>query len=127
MITIRLISLETVNSGLHLRNSVTGSSALYNASGKNNTFVLEESGVIIGSISAGNAASNNTLKLNDDADFALTIGGAPDKGEPGRGTGAGQWSFQLVDEQGLPSNKGQNVDFVKVASFGVCGGQHHLC
>ena len=87
---------------------------MYNASGKNNTFVLEESGVIIGSISAGNAASNNTLKLNDDADFALTIGGAPDKGEPGRGTGAGQWSFQLVDEQGLPSNKEQNVDFVEV-------------
>ena len=78
-------------------------------------------------ISAGNAASNNTLKLNDDADFALTIGGAPDEGEPGRGTGAGQWSFQLVDEQGLPSNKGQNVDFEEVASFGVCGGQHHLC
>ena len=60
----------TVNS------SGTGSAALYNASGTGNTFVLEETAVIIGSISAGNAASNNTLALSEDADFELTIGGA---------------------------------------------------
>ena len=104
---------------------VTGSSALYNASGKNNTFVLEESGVIIGSISAGNAASNNTLKLSEDADFELTIGGAPDEGEPGQGTGPGQWSFQLVDEQGLPSsnsNDGQKVDFEEVDASNCAAG-----
>ena len=47
-------------------------------SAKNNTFVLEESGVIIGSISAANAASNNILVYDEDADYELTIGGEVD-------------------------------------------------
>ena len=102
----------TVNS------SGTGSAALYNASGTGNTFVLNETAVIIGSISAGNAASNNTLALSEDADFELTIGGAPNEGELGQGTGAGQWTLTVVDEQGLrastQSSDRQKVEFVAV-------------
>ena len=51
-----------------------------------------------------------------------TIGGAPDEQVSlVRGTGAGQWSFQLVDERGtaLPKQNGTKVDVVKVDTRSV--------
>ena len=114
----------TVNS------SGTGSAALYNASGTGNTFVLNETAVIIGSISAGNAASNNTLALSEDADFELTIGGAPNEGELGQGTGPGQWTLTVVDEQGLrastQSSDRQKVEFVAV-DLSNCAAGSTIC
>ena len=113
----------TVNS------SGTGSAALYNASGTGNTFVLNETAVIIGSISAGNAASNNTLALSEDADFELTIGGAPNEGELGQGTGPGQWTYQLLMSRDcvLPnSSDGQKVEFVAV-DLSNCAAGSTIC
>jgi len=113
----------TVNS------SGTGSAALYNASGTGNTFVLNETSVIVGSISAGNAASNNTLALSEHADFELTVGGSPNEGELGQGTGPGQWTYQVSNGGRLRSaqrSDGQKVEFVAV-DVSNCAAESSIC
>ena len=123
VITTRLVCLERLTAQEQAR------PALYNASGTGNTFVLNETAVIIGSISAGNAASNNTLALSEHADFELTVGGSPNEGELGQGTGPGQWTYQVSNGGRLRSaqrSDGQKVEFVAVDVSNCAAGEQHL-
>ena len=95
--------------------------AIFHKSGSGHTVNLAESAVIEGSISAANEASNNILVYDEDADYELTIGGEVDV-ETGskdeiKGTGAGQWTFYIEDDDGQLSTKDPNgtvIDVVKV-------------
>ncbi len=83
----------------------TGSAALYNASGTGNSFTLNEGAVLIGSVSASNVASNNTLTFDADMGYKLTVGGV------GLGTGAGEWTFVSRDTQGADEVE---LEYIKV-------------
>ena len=95
--------------------------AIFHKSGSGHTVNLAEGAVIEGSISAANEASNNILVYDEDADYELTIGGEVDV-ETGsedeiKGTGAGQWTFYIEDDDGQLSTKDPNgtvIDVVKV-------------
>ena len=97
--------------------------AIFHKSGSGHTVNLAESAVIEGSISAAKEASNNILVYDEDADYELTIGGEVDV-ETGtkdeiKGTGAGQWTFYIEDDDGQLSTKDPNgtvIDVVKVAN-----------
>ncbi len=83
----------------------TGSAALYNASGTGNSFTLNEGAILIGSVSASNVASNNTLTFDADMGYKLTVGGV------GLGTGAGEWTFVSRDTQGADEVE---LEYIKV-------------
>ena len=97
--------------------------AVFHKSGSGHTVNLAEGAKITGSISAANEASNNILVYDEDADYELTIGGEVDV-ETGsedeiKGTGAGQWTFYIEDDDGQLSTKDPNgtvIDVVKVAN-----------
>ena len=75
----------------------TNASAFLNMSGSGNSLRLDEGAVIIGDISAFNAATNNKLvtNLGSASSFAYTVGGA------GTGRGAGEWNFTDKDGRTL--------------------------
>ena len=97
--------------------------AVFHKSGSGHTVNLAEGAKITGSISAAKEASNNILVYDEDVNYELTIGGEVDV-ETGsedeiKGTGAGQWTFYIEDDDGQLSTKDPNgtvIDVVKVAN-----------